>query len=134
MRYTGCMPKSRTRKPKSAARPSPSPRPSTSWEDVPLIDQPPAAPVDRSAAPEPAPEPAALDVLRDLERATRDLDRLAMQRALALQRRANLVAAAREGGCSWATLSRVTGLTRQALLKSPTGPTAAPGASGGPRV
>ena len=91
------------------------------WEDVPLIDAPPpdVAPAPRAAAPEAAPRPSsALDPLRDLERVTRDLAALRDRRTALLARRAALVEDLRAAGTSWATLTAVTGTSRQGLQRT----------------
>lgn len=110
------MPKSRTRKPpnraatRAAARPAPR-----AWEDVPLIAQPPARPAPPSPAPAAPASP--LDPLRDLQRVAHDLEAVTARRARLLERRAALVADLRASGVSWATLTAITGTSRQGLVK-----------------
>ena len=106
---------SRARKPpnRSATRRPASTSPQ-GWEDVPLIAAPPAAPASSSPAPV---EPSPLEPLKDLERLARDLDAVTARRARLLERRAALVADLRASGVSWATLTAITGTSRQGLVK-----------------
>lgn len=115
------MPKSRARKPKQrvAARRQGTPA-APAWEDVPLIaaPTPDAAPGPRTARDDAPPRPSsALEALRDLERVTRDLAALRDRRAALLARRAALVEDLRAAGTSWATLTAVTGTSRQGLQR-----------------
>ena len=116
------MPKSRARKPSRSARPAARAGAGSSfWQAVPLIeDPPPAPPARRTAVSAPAPSSTTSPVatLRDLERISRDLADLQRRRSRLLARRSEVVADLRAQGTSWATLSAVTGTTRQGLLRT----------------